>query len=117
MELLNKIKQVASSIPVEDALGKIKESAQSVGEAASRVSTTVANAATATSDSLKESAKSSYDAVCEIAVSKIKKMLRGMNLSEAIDALNHHQEESGTDVSALVNFISQLKEFSEDGKE
>ena len=42
-------------------------------------------------------------------------MLRDLDLQTTINEIKKHQEENGGDYSALVNFISKLKDFSEDG--
>ena len=87
----------------------VYDTASSVGK---KVSETTSAATTAVSSFM----QSSYAGVCNFSTMKIKGMLRGIDLQSSIDALNKHQKEKGTDVSALVNFLQRLKDFSEDGK-
>lgn len=115
----------------------IKKKASEAADAATKIAKDAANIATSTAavvadaaeftghkisqmasnayDAVSDVAKSSYDTVCEFSARKVKDSIRGMNLQETIDELNKYQAENGKDVSALVNFIKQLKDFSEDG--
>lgn len=67
-------------------------------------------------DATAEFASSAYDSVAEFTSLKIKGALQSLDLQSTIDSLNQYQKEKGTDVSVLTNFITRLKEFSEDGK-
>ena len=85
---------------------------EAVGNAASAVAETATTATGAVSSFF----QSASDSVANFTSLKVKEMLRGINLQASIDALNKHQNETGTDVSVLVDFIKRLKDFSEDGK-
>ena len=90
---------------------------QAVADTAAKSAKTVADAVAVVGGKVSDISKSTYDSMCEFAVEKIKSMLRGVDLQSAIVALQKQQEETGVDVTKVVYFINQLKEFSEDGKE
>ena len=96
---------------------KASTASQTVADTATKSAITVADAVSSVSVRVSDISKSTYDTLCELAANKIKSMIRGIDLQSAIEALQKQQEETGTDVTKLVNFIQQLKEFSEDGKE
>jgi len=96
---------------------KATTAGHTVADTAAKSAKTVVGAVSYVGDKVSDIGKSTYDAMCEFAAEKIKSMLRGIDLQSAIDALQKQQEEKGTDVTNLVNFINQLKEFSENGKE
>ena len=96
---------------------KMSEAGSAVAQTASKTGKAVSSAASATIEKVTSMSRSVYDNMCEFAAKKIKSMLRGMDLQSTIDALNKLHDEKGTDVSALVKFINQLKTFSEDGEE
>ena len=97
-------------------LDKMKQAAQQAAAVASSAATKVAKKASNGMDAVSSASQSAYDTMCEYAARKIKGMLRGIDLQSTIDTLNKFQRENGKDVSALVNFIEQLKIFSEDGQ-
>lgn len=96
---------------------KATTAGQTVANTTAKSAKTVAGAVSKVGDKVSGISKSAYDSMCEIVAEKIKNMLRSVDLQSAIVALQKQQEETGTDVTKLVNFINQLKEFSEDGKE
>ena len=67
-------------------------------------------------DAVSSGAQSAWDSVADFTSLKIKGALKSLDLQSTIDSLNQYQKEKGTDVSVLTNFITRLKEFSEDGK-
>lgn len=89
---------------------------QKVSETATAARQKVAETATTATGAVSSFFQSASDSVANFTSMKVKGMLRGLNLQASIDALNKHQKEKGTDVTALVNFIKRLKDFSEDGK-
>ena len=97
-------------------IDKMKKAAQQAASVASSTATKVAKKATESMDAVSSASQSAYDAMCEYAAQKIKGMLRGIDLQFTINTLNKFQRENNKDVSALVNFIEQLKIFSEDGQ-
>lgn len=100
---------VDSVSQVANDTGKVVS--KSISEGSAFVSEKVSSSV----DTISSVSRSAYDSMCDAAVQKIKSMLRGVDLQSAINALNKHHDETGTDVSALVNFINQIKSFSEDG--
>lgn len=126
-DLWNKVKQSAATASQKVAETAVKSAnvvaekatiaGQTVADTATKSAKTVADAVAVVSDKVSDISKSTYDSMCEFAAEKIKSMLRGVDLQSAIVALQKQQEETGVDVTKVVNFINQLKEFSEDGKE
>lgn len=124
LDNLKKTAQKTATSVSQAAMTAQKSVVQTASEVGKVVAQTALGAGKAVADATSVSAgkvsafsQSAYDSICEFAAQKIKTMLRGMNLQSTIDALNKNQEEKGTDVSALVNFINELKNFSEDGEE
>ena len=104
---------------VSDAASVVADTASSVAssvsETASKAATTVADTASSAFDAVSHYSSSAYDSICDFTTLKIKGMLRDLDLQTTINEIKKHQEENGGDYSALVNFISKLKDFSEDG--
>ena len=102
-------------------LGKIKNKATTAGNllanSAVKSVKAVTNAASSTGGVIKSVSNSVYDSICEKVAIAIKKMIRGINLQDTIDALDKHHAETGANVRALRDFVVKLKEFGDDGKE
>ena len=126
MDFWDSLKKTASQVAntvseTATAAGqKVAETAtaagQKVAETATAAGQKVAETATTATGAVSSFFQSASDSVANFTSMKVKEMLRGINLQASIDALNKHQKEKGTDVTALVNFIKRLKDFSEDGK-
>lgn len=127
MKLLENLKgsahKAATSISqTANGVGKtMSETTSKTGKAVVRIATTasqtVTKAVSSSVDTVTSYSRSAYDNICELAAKKIKDMLRGLNLQSTIDELNKFQAEKGVDVTALVTFIIQLKNFSEDDRQ
>lgn len=126
MDLLKNLKgsaqkAVTSISQAAIGVGKtMSETTSKTSMAVTQIATTAGKTVTETVssavDAVTSFTHSAYDNLCELAAKKIKNMLRGLDLQSTIEELNKLQTEKGTDVSALVNFIVQLKKFSEDDR-
>lgn len=84
---------------------KAKESGQVIADAASKTGIVISNLS-----------HSAYDSMCEKCAILIRKMIRGLNLQPTIESLKKHQEETGKDLSQLINFIIELQKIGDDGE-
>lgn len=115
MSFWDSIKQAASS--AYDATAEFASKAgDAIAEGASSAYDATAEFASSAYDSAAEWTSSAYDSVAEFTSLKIKGALQSLDLQSTIDSLNQYQKEKGADLRVLTNFITRLKEFSEDGK-
>ena len=97
------------STVADDASKKIS----TVTDDVSKKVSLIANDASKTVSSAKDSA---YDRIRVMTITKIRSMIRGLNLQSVIDSLNKVSKEKKIDVSNLVAFIEDLKKYGENGK-
>ena len=89
---------------------------EKIGEIASDGYDIVSSAASSAWDTVSSVSQSAWDSTCDFLGVKIKGILRGIDFQSTINSLNDIQKEKDINVGVLVDFITRLKEFSEDGK-
>jgi len=102
------------SSAVDDVSKKVSSAIDDVSNVASDTAGSVKSTVSKTIDLVTDSASSAYDSMCELAVLKIRDILKGANLQETLDALEKYEKESGKDISSLKEFVTRIKIFSEE---